>query len=199
MNSEKFKTLIKSIEVVEVELGCGPYKKKGVIGIDSLTAEGVDIVANIEEGLAFIPDNSVDVLTSKHFLEHIQNLEFLISEIHRVLKPGGKHIAIVPHFSNAYYYSDITHKKFFGLYTFDYYATEESKLKRKVPSFYQTKKFRIVKRKLVFKSPFLIRNYFKRVIQMLVNMGDYTREYYEECMTGIISCSEIYFEMRVEK
>ena len=199
MNTSKYKSLVFGKDEIVIELGCGPYKTKEAIGIDIFEAKEVDIVANLEDGLQFIPDNSVDKLISKHFLEHVQNLEFLISEIHRILKPGGIHIAIVPHFSNPYYYSDITHKKKFGLYTFDYYASENSKLKRKVPDFYQTKKFEINKRKLIFKSPFFFRNYFKKGIQLFVNIGNYTREFYEECFTGIISCSEIYFEMKALK
>lgn len=87
----------------------------------------------------------------------------------------------------------------FRLIPFDYYASENSKLKRKVPDFYQTKKFEINKRKLIFKSPFFFRNYFKKGIQLFVNIGNYTREFYEECFTGIISCSEIYFEMKALK
>ena len=100
-------------ERVVVELGCGPNKVEGAIGVDKFQDSQVDIVADIENGLPFLPDNSVDELFSRHVLEHIENLELLIREIYRVLKPGGIHRVIVPHFSNPHFYSDYTHRRFF--------------------------------------------------------------------------------------
>ena len=75
-------------ERIVIELGCGPNKAAGAIGIDQFDVKNVDIVADIENGLPFLPDNSVDELFSRHVLEHIENLELLIKEIHRVLKAG---------------------------------------------------------------------------------------------------------------
>ena len=46
-------------------------------------------------------------------------------EITRVLKKNGKANIFVPHFSNPYYYSDYTHKRFLGLYTFYYFVETE--------------------------------------------------------------------------
>ena len=122
-NEKIFSDLSAGKQRVIIELGCGPNKTAAdVIGIDLLPLPGVDIVHNTEEGLHFIPDNSVDEISSSHFLEHIVNFESLMKEIHRVLKPGGLNKVTVPHFSNPHYYSDFTHKRFFGLYTFDYFS-----------------------------------------------------------------------------
>ncbi len=43
-----------------------------------------------------IPDNYYDNVISLNTLEHIYRDEFAIREIHRVLKPGGKAIIVVP-------------------------------------------------------------------------------------------------------
>lgn len=180
---------------VIIELGCGPNKSPGVIGVDMLPLEGVDVVHNLEEPLSFIPDNSIDELRSSHLLEHVSDLDQLIREIHRVLKPGGKHVAVVPHFSNPYYYSDYTHQRFFGLYTFDYMASMETKLRRPVPDFYSTVKFNIEKRHLNFKSHFVVRNLFKQVVKRLVNLSSYTQELYEEAFCYVVPCSDITFIM----
>lgn len=186
-------------EPIHIELGCGTSKENGKIGIDLLALQGVDIVANIEEGLGFIPDNSVDSISSRHFLEHVVNFELLLREIHRVLKPDGVHHAVVPHFSNPYFYSDYTHKVFFGLYSFDYFASEESKLKRKVPGFYNDLQFHITKRYLNFKSPFFIRNQIKRIPKIIFNSNNYFKELYESNFCYIFPCSEIEFEMKPVK
>jgi ubiquinone/menaquinone biosynthesis C-methylase UbiE len=186
-------------EQINIELGCGTTKQEGKVGIDRLPLKGVDIVHDVENGLGFLPDNSVDEISSSHFLEHINNFEELMREIHRVLKPNGLHIAIVPHFSNPYYYSDYTHKRFFGLYTFDYLATQNSCLKRKVPDFYTDFKFEIISRKYNFNSPFKIRHALKQVPKKILGINNYLKEFYEETLCWIFPCSTITYIMRPAK
>jgi len=185
----------KSSDKIIIELGCGASKIPGAIGIDKFVFSGVNLVADIEKGLPFLKTNSVDQIYSRHFLEHIQNFEYLMREIHRVLKPNGKHIVIIPHFSNPHYYSDYTHKRFFGIYSFDYFTTPEFQLRRKVPSFYVDFYFRIIKRELRFKSNLTWLNLFKKVFQKLINHSSSFQEFYEENLVYLFPCQEIYFEM----
>jgi len=186
---------IQKNERIVIELGCGPNKKEGAIGVDKFQGEAVDIIADIEKGLPFLPDNSVDELFSRHLLEHIENLELLIREIHRVMKPGGIHRAIVPHFSNPYFYSDYTHRRFFGLYTFDYFADEETKLKRKVPNFYNDLRFHITRRYLRFHSTHPFCNFRRSLISKWVNRSSHAQERYEESYCYLYPCQEIHYEM----
>ena len=67
---------------------------------------------------------------SRHPLEHVRNFLPLMAELHRVTRPGGRIEIIVPHFSNPYGYSDPTHVRHFGLYTFFYFADEEDQPRR---------------------------------------------------------------------
>ncbi len=176
-----------------LELGCGPKRKfSDSITIDIVDLETVDIVANINDGLGFIPDNSIDEIYSSHFLEHVQNLELVMSEIYRILKPGGRKIGTVPHFSNPHFYSDYTHKSFFGLYTF-YYMSKTSSLKREVPTFYNSLDFKVVEIKFIFYSNFRIRHYIKRIYQRIFNINNYVKEYYEENLCYLFPANEIYF------
>lgn len=192
----EFQLLVKSTEKVIIELGCGPNKRPGVIGIDQFNLPGVDFVTDLEHGLPFLETNSVDEIISRHVLEHIENFQLLMEEIHRVLKPGGKKVIIVPHFSSPYYYSDFTHRRFFGLYTFDYFADPAStRLKRKVPSFYSDLRFTISFRRLVFKSPFQGRNLIKAVFTWFFNSTTYLQELYEEQLCYLLPCQEIVFEL----
>ena len=62
--------------------------------------------------------------------------------------PGGRFQdgrveVVVPHFSNPYGYSDPTHVRFFGLYTFYYFADEADQPRRKVPAFYLPERFAV--------------------------------------------------------
>lgn len=173
---------------VVLELGSGSSKTPGRINIDKLDMPNVDIVADLEKGLQFLPDNAVDFIYSKSFLEHIDNLDLLMREIWRVLKPTGKKKLYVPHFSNPFYFSDYTHKNFFGLYSFEYFSTHQNKFKRKVPSFYHDFGFITEKLTLDFKSPWKSRNYMKRVFQKIINLNPWMMEFYEENLCYIIPC-----------
>lgn len=173
---------------VVVELGCGRKKKHGRISVDRIDLPNVDIVADMEEGLPFLPDNSVDRIYCRSVLEHIENFENLIREIVRVLKRNGTAHVFVPHFSNPYYYSDYTHKRFFGLYTFYYFVDEKHQLRRKVPNFYTDIRINIISQKLVFRSPFWLRQRIKKLAVLLFNCHRAMQEFYEENLCGIFPC-----------
>lgn len=184
-------SLINSGEKIIVELGCGARKKEGRIGIDAVDLPGVDIVADLEKGLPFLPDNSVNQIHCRHFLEHIQNFENLMAEIVRVLKRDGTAHIFVPHFSNPHYYSDFTHTRFFGLYSFYYFVDYESQLRRKVPNFYTDIRISILSQRLIFRSSFKIINPFKKLLGWFVNMHMSFKEYYEENLCYIFPCHGI--------
>lgn len=173
---------------IAVELGCGPSKQPGHIGIDRLDLPAVDIVADINDGFPYFPDRSVDEIHSRSVLEHVENLEFLMRETCRVLKKGGRHYCFVPHFSNPYYYSDYTHSRFFGLYTFYYFAGPEHQLRHSVPSFYTDVRIRIVSVRLIFQSIFRGVNFIKKLIEKMVNSSSWMQEFYEENLCTLIPC-----------
>ncbi len=184
-------------EILKIDLGCGRNKKAGFKGMDILPLAGVDFVINLEQGINIISDNSVDEYYSSHFLEHIHEFDLLMSEIHRTLKPGGICKVIVPHFSNPFYYSDYTHKRFFGLYSFDYFSKTNNKMNRKVPDYCHNFEFEVSSRKLVFKAPkFPIINLFrKHIIQRIFNSSHYFQEVYEGLFTNVFACYELHFTL----
>ncbi|URC13670.1 bifunctional 2-polyprenyl-6-hydroxyphenol methylase/3-demethylubiquinol 3-O-methyltransferase UbiG [Flavobacterium sp. B183] len=68
----------------------------------------------IEKGISFVngidalENNSFDVITMWHVLEHVPNLELQIQELKRLLKPTGTLIVAVPNFKSfdAKYYNE---------------------------------------------------------------------------------------------
>jgi predicted SAM-dependent methyltransferase len=174
-----------------IELGCGRKKVPGRITIDRADLPEVDIVADLEEGLAFLPDDSVDEIHCRSVLEHIENFEALMMEVIRVLKPNGTAHIFVPHFSNPYYYSDYTHKRFFGLFTFYYFVHHEHQLHRKVPDYYTDAKIRILSQRLVFRSSFKLLNPFRKLFGWLINRHTRFQEYYEENLCYVVPCHGI--------
>jgi 2-polyprenyl-3-methyl-5-hydroxy-6-metoxy-1,4-benzoquinol methylase len=78
--------------------GTEPSEKAKAIAIK----KGVSFVDNLSE----LENNSFDVITMWHVLEHVPNLENQISELKRLLKPTGTILIAVPNFKSydANYY-----------------------------------------------------------------------------------------------
>jgi ubiquinone/menaquinone biosynthesis C-methylase UbiE len=183
---------------VALELGCGNRKHDpDSIGVDALDYECVDIVGDIFEVLGAMPDGTVDDVYSSHFLEHVSDVPGLLDELARILKPGGRLAITVPHFSNPYFYSDITHRASFGLYSMSYFS-DDRKLTRKVPSYQKELFYELQAVRLVFKSspPFYLRHALKKLVEVLVNINSYTKELYEEMFCHMFPCYEVQYELR---
>lgn len=182
---------IQNKQPVIIELGCGRKKKEGRVTVDKVDLPDVDIVADLEKGLAFLPDHSIDEIHCRSVLEHIENFENLMAEMVRVLKTDGTAYIFVPHFSNPYYYSDYTHKRFFGLYTFYYFVNSKDQLRRKVPDFYTQTKINILSQRLIFRSAFKLINPFKKLFGWFINLHPLLQQYYEENLCYLVPCHGI--------
>lgn len=93
-----------------LDLGCGPAKAAGHIGLDAYPFPGVDIVRDIRRGLPF-NDDTFDGITAHHCLEHFggADLMFIINEMWRVCKPGALWEITVPDAASPNRYRDPTH------------------------------------------------------------------------------------------
>lgn len=178
-----------------IEIGAGKKRiYSNSLTIDILDDENVDIICNLDDGLQFIPDNSIDIIYSSHVLEHLNNFESAMIEFYRILKPNGKKILNVPHFTNPYYYSDYTHKHFFGIYTFSYF-TNKKFFKRRVPK-YNTLDFEISKLKITFYSHYKFLNIFNKFFNFIFNMSKSMQEIYEAFFFKFIAAYEINIELK---
>ena len=65
------------------------------IFMDGAKFDNVNIVCNFEKKIP-IKDTSIDCILLSNVLEHIFYPENLLSEINRILKPGGKCLILVP-------------------------------------------------------------------------------------------------------
>lgn len=179
-----------------LELGCGPRKRHAdAIGVDRLDYPGVDLVGDVFEILRALPTACVQSIHAYHFFEHVEDISGLLVEIARVLKPGGLMDVEVPHFSNPYFYSDPTHSKFFGLYTFSYWA-RDALFHRRVPRYGHVLHFELVDVRLDFDSPFLFRGLIKRTIGPLFNLTRWLQEFHEENLCYALPCYQLRFNLR---
>lgn len=78
-----------------VNLGSGYSDlRDDIINVDLIPYDPVDVVCDITK-LPFI-DNSVDYILNIAVLEHVPNPQAVISEMYRILKPGGKLLCEIP-------------------------------------------------------------------------------------------------------
>jgi len=181
----------------KLDIGCGPRKiDSGHVGVDRIEYPGVDIVGDIRDVLAQIPDGVLGGAYCSHFLEHVDDVPGLIDELARTLRAGAELVIVVPHFSNPYCYSDPTHETAFGLYSFSYLA-QDGIYRRQVPAYVRDERFGLRSAKLGFKSepPFYGRYVFKRVVGMLVNLTRWSQEFYEENLCYLVPCYEVRFRL----
>jgi ubiquinone/menaquinone biosynthesis C-methylase UbiE len=181
---------------IVLDVGCGESKVRGSIGVDLSGYENVDIVGDAIEVLRRFPDASVDGIVTRHFVEHVDDLEQLLRGFVRVTRAGGTIEVVAPHFSNPYFYSDPTHRTFFGLYTFCYFAMSDL-FSRVVPTYSLVPGLKLVRVDLVFKSPrpFYVRYALKRIAGFFFNSCTYMMELYEEFFTFVIPCYEVRYQL----
>jgi predicted SAM-dependent methyltransferase len=85
---------------MKLHLGCGKRFIPGFVHIDAVDYPHMDHVATIDN-LSFIPTDSVDLIYNCHVLEHFKrrDVDRVLREWQRVLKPGGTLRVSVPDFS----------------------------------------------------------------------------------------------------
>jgi SAM-dependent methyltransferase len=88
---------------VVVEFGSGSRRLRGdVVNLDLFGFPNVDMMADIQQSP--LVDASVDYVVLDTVLEHVPNPRQVVSEIHRVLKPGGQLLCITPFLFNYHGY-----------------------------------------------------------------------------------------------
>lgn len=182
-----------------LEFGCGPTEgRPGYVTIDALDYPTVDVVGDIYEALSALKPGIVKRIYASHFVEHIADVPELMQRLSQVCATNAVVEFVVPHFSNPFYYSDLTHKTPFGLYTFSYLSNDMTGMKRAVPKYKKSLVFDLVEVKLGFKSyrPNYIRHAFKKAIEKIVNINNFSKELYEEMFSWIYPCYELTYILK---
>jgi len=108
----------KLTKLKKLNLGSGKDYKKGWINLDYNKSLNPDIIHNLDVFPYPFREEAFDVIYCSHVLEHVNDFFKTLEELLKITKKGGIIHIRVPHFSNGNGYNDLTHRRFFGWFTF---------------------------------------------------------------------------------
>lgn len=181
---------------LKIDVGGGKSPKPGYFSLDISASVDPDILADIGEPLDQLPTNSVSAIYSRHTLEHIRSLDVFMQEMHRVVCPDGLIEIIVPHFSNAYAFSDPTHVRFFGLYSMYYFSPTSLQPKRKVPNYYYKTTYKVIEIKIEFYRQTAFDRLLGGALEKVVNSSFSLQEFYERRLAYIYHAWQLRFVLQ---
>lgn len=187
ISSDRARSALTTGDRILLDLGAGRSPRGGYLSVDIREDASPDILADLNAGLPDIPDDSVDAIYSSHTLEHLNQPLELFAEMHRILKPGAVAEIVVPHWSNPYYYSDLTHIRPFGLHSFSYVspvALQPSS--RKVPLYLEHVQFSIDKLVIEFYGYTTFDRVWRKTGERWINKNFSRQDFYERRLASTV-------------
>jgi len=132
--------------MVKLNLGCGRKYLDGYVNCDAVESVKTDKVFDLNVTPYPFEPNSVDEVLMDNVLEHLDDVVRVIEELHRVLRPGGRAVIIVPYGKSDWAFQDPTHRHFFTERSMDYFTLEHGY------NFYSKAQFNLLKAKLITNS-----------------------------------------------
>ena len=132
-----------------LNLGSGRRYDPAAINLDVTDATNPDVVHDLNQFPWPFADNRFEHVEMRDVLEHLDDTVRVLEEIHRICRPGGTALIIVPHFSSNGAFSDPTHKTFFAAGTFRYFTENHPN------NFYTQVRFQIDESLIVFRPTLL--------------------------------------------
>lgn len=93
-----------------LDIGCGPAKRPGALGMDRHRYPGVDVVHDLDVTPWPLEEERFDRIVCSHIIEHVADPTAFLREIHRVARPGAIVEVVTPHFSSIDSWTDPTHR-----------------------------------------------------------------------------------------
>lgn len=178
------------IKILELGAGKNPYKPKKdeiVIHLDKVKLPDIEVIHDLNKFPYPFKDNEFDIVIANNVLEHLNDLDRVMREIWRILKPKGIFKVKVPYFAHPNAFTDHTHKHFFTLHSFDYW--DNNTTLGKLYSQQASVRFKIKKKQLIFYGR--KRRFFGKILSKL--------PYYEIYLSRIFPAEEIYLELEAIK
>ena len=178
-----------------LDVGCGRNKVAGAIGIDYNPRTDADVIHDLGNVPYPFDNDEFDEVISRHVIEHVPDVMALISELHRITKPGGRIRIVTPHYTNPDWPTDPTHRNHFNSYSFNCFMQD-----RRLFPFYTDVELQPIRIHVT------LANLWRALgIEMLVNLDQhwpafrFTRKFWEHYLSFIIRGKELHFDFGVSK
>jgi hypothetical protein len=180
---------IDTSRIPTLDVGCGNNKIRGAVGIDLVAGTQADVVHDLNVTPWPLESNAYEFIRLWSVLEHLRDVVGVMTEVHRVAKPGATVIIGVPHFSSVNAYTDPTHEHFFSSSFLDYFI-EDSTLGGTY-GFYSKARFRLEERRVTL-TPFWTRLRITRLMNRILPA-------YETYLCSMIRGADIQLKLSVLK
>jgi SAM-dependent methyltransferase len=109
-------------EIIKLNLGCGEDYRQGFINVDWSNAVKNDKQWDLSKFPWPFPDLYADEIHMIDSLEHIADTHTAVSEVYRILKPGGLFVCWVPYAKSDGAFQALEHQSYFTEKSFDYFC-----------------------------------------------------------------------------
>lgn len=129
-----------------LDIGAGEHRRPETLRLDKSPLVNPDVLHDLDVYPYPLEDNTFEHVFCHHVVEHLDDIVRFMEEVHRILKPGGKLWMYTPHFSSSNSWTDPTHRRHLGYFSFDYFSDNGDN----VVDFYTSVRFHITLRRLEF-------------------------------------------------
>jgi SAM-dependent methyltransferase len=127
-----------------LHLGSGNKYDPAAVNVDIVAATKPDVVHDLDVRPWPLPDDHFREVRAYDVIEHLDDVVAAMEEVHRVCRDGAVVKITVPHYSCCNAFTDITHRHYFSVRSFDYF-TGDNEL-----GFYTDRQFRKAWAEIVF-------------------------------------------------
>jgi SAM-dependent methyltransferase len=178
-----------------LDIGCGTNRIRGAIGMDVNPRSAADVIHDLDDVPYPFADDQFDEVVGLHVIEHVRDPMAVMSELHRITRPGGLIRLVAPHWTNPDFATDLTHRNHLNSYSFRNMIEG-----REVFPFYTDVRFRQRKTHVT------LLNLWKLFgLELLINLDNlyprmrFLRKFWEQYANAIVRGKEIIFELEVVK
>jgi SAM-dependent methyltransferase len=111
--------------VAALNLGVGWCADPQAVNVDRVQLPGVDVVWDVDNHPWPFDDETFEEVRAVQLFEHVVDPIGFMAEAHRVLKPDGLLLIVVPHWQSENSHTDPTHLRHCTERTFDYWCEGE--------------------------------------------------------------------------
>lgn len=175
-----------------LDVGCGPHKYPGAIGIDMNPDTAADVRCHLDRGSLPFRDNAFDQVRAVHVIEHVDDVIATMEEFHRVTRAGGTIVLVTPHYTDASSFCDPTHRWHLNSDSFHYFYP--GGMHGRSDMWYT--QVRLRQRRLHVR---LLRVWRLLGFELLVNHARWFRRFWEHYLSFVVRGKVMEFEFEVLK